>query len=43
MQQYIVRIQHFVLIPKICAQIDVSDLLLVYTCIIVGKNVNIAT
>jgi hypothetical protein len=42
MQQDIVGIQHFVLIPKSCAQIDVSDLFLVYTCTIVAKNVNIA-
>jgi hypothetical protein len=38
MQQDIVKIQHFVLIPKSCAQIDVNDLFLVYTCIIVGKT-----
>jgi hypothetical protein len=34
----IVRIQDFVLIPNSCAQIDVKDLFLVNTCIIVGKT-----
>jgi hypothetical protein len=38
MQQDTIRIQHFVLIPKSCVQIDVRDLFLVYTCIIVGKT-----